>query len=156
MNYQTNNPFDFSRFFLNYDPQAFFKQLQSGFSAYQLPNVDTRAVIEAQKKNVDALVAANKAAIAGTQELLRQQGEMLQQAMADATEAARSLSGMTSPQDLAKKQMDLVQAAFEKALSNSTELSELVRKNQDEVAKLMTQRVTESLQEIKEAIHKAG
>lgn len=156
MNYQMNNPFDFSRFFLNYDPQAFFNQLQSGFSAYQLPNVDTRALIEAQKKNVDALVAANKAAIAGAQELLRQQGAMLQQAMADATEAARSLSGTTSPQDLAEKQMELVQTAFEKALASSTELSELVRKNQDEITNLVTQRVTEGLKEIKEAIHKKG
>ena len=154
MNYQTNNPFDFSNLIKSYDPQAFFKQLQSGFSAYQIPNLDTSALIESQKKNVDALIAANKAAFSGTQELLKQQGEMLQQAMTDATEAANALAGSSSPKGLAEKQMELVQAAFEKALANSAELSELVRKNQDEIKNLVDQRVSESLQEVKEAINK--
>jgi phasin family protein len=156
MNYQTNNPFDFSSFFMSYDPQAFLKQLQSGFSAYQIPNLDTSALIASQQKNVDALIAANKAAVSGTQELLKQQGEMLQQAMTDATEAAQALSGSSNPKALAEKQMELVQAAFEKALANSAELSELVRKNQEEVNNLVNQRVAEGLQEIKETIHKLG
>ena len=156
MNYQTNNPFDFSSLFMSYDPQAFFKQLQSGFSAYQIPNLDTSALIESQKKNVDALIEANKAAFMGTQELLRQQGEMLQQAMKDATEAATALAGSSSPKVLAEKQTELVQAAFEKALANSTELSELVKKNQDEINNMVNQRVAEGLQEIKETISKLG
>ena len=156
MNYQTKNPFDFSSFFSSYDPQAFIKQLQSGFSAYQIPNVDTSALIESQKKNVDALIAANKAAIMGTQELLRQQGEMLQQAIKDATEAATALAGSSSPKALAEKQAELVQAAFEKALANSTKISELVKKNQDEISNVVNQRVSEGLQEVKEAINKLG
>jgi len=154
MNYQTSNPFDFSNLFKSYDPQAFFKQLQSGFSAYQIPNLDATALIESQKKNVDALIEANKAAFQGTQELVRQQGEMLQQAMKDATEAASALAGSTSPKTLAEKQMELVQAAFEKALSNSAELSELVKKNQEEINDLVNKRVSESLQEIRDAISK--
>ena len=156
MSYQTNNPFDFSIFFRSFDPQAVFKQLQSGFTAYQIPNLDTSALMESQKKNVDALIAANQAAITGTQELLRQQGEMLQQALTDATEAANSLAGTSDPKVLAEKQMELVQAAFEKALANSTKLSELVKKNQDEISGTVNQRVAEGLQEIKEAINKLG
>lgn len=154
MSYQTTNPFDFSNLLQSYDPQAFFKQLQNGFSAYQIPNLDATALIESQKKNVDALIAANKAAFSGTQELLRQQGEMLQQAMTDATEAGKALAGSSSPKGLAEKQMELVQAAFEKALANSAELGELVKKNQDEIGHMINQRVAESLQEIKEAISK--
>jgi len=156
MSQQTNNPFDFSSLFSNYDPQAFLKQIQSGFSAYQIPNLDTPALIESQKKNVEALIAANQAAVTGTQELLRKQGEMLQQAMTDATEAATALAGSSSPQALAEKQTELVQAAFEKALANSTELSELVKNNQDEISNRVNQRVSEGLQEIKETINKLG
>lgn len=156
MNFQTNNPFDFSSLFASYDPQALLKQIQSGFTAYQVPNVDTSALIESQKKNVEALVAANKAALAGTQELFKQQAEMLQQSMTDATEAAIALAGSSSPQVLAEKQTELVQVAFEKALANSTKLSEMVKKNQDEFSSTVNQRVTENLQEIKEAINKLG
>ncbi len=156
MSYPTNNPFDFSGLFGNYDPQAFFKQIQSGFNAYQIPNLDTSALLESQKKNLDALIAANTAAFEGGQELLKQQAEMLQQAIKDATEAATALAGSSNPKALAEKQTELVQAAFEKALANSTKLSELVKKNQDDVSKMVNQRVSESLQEIKEAINKAG
>jgi phasin family protein len=156
MNFQTNNPFDFSSMFGNYDPQAFFKQLQSGFSAYQIPNLDTSALMESQKKNVDALIAANTAAFMGSQELLKKQGEMLQQAVADATEAATALVGTSNPKDLAEKQAELVQAAFEKALANSTQLSELVKQKQDEISSMVNQRVSESLEEIKSAISKIG
>lgn len=156
MNQQTNNPFDFSGLFGNYDPQAFFKQIQSGFSAYQIPNLDTSALIESQKKNVEALIEANTAAFMGSQELLRQQSEMLQQALADATEAATALAGSSNPKALAEKQTELVQAAFEKALANSTKLSEMVKKNQDEISTKVNQRVSENLEEIKEAISKLG
>lgn len=159
MSFQTNNPFDFSSFLKNYDPQAFFKQIQNGFSAYKIPNVDTSALIESQKKNVDALIAANQAAMTGTQELLLKQGEMLQQAMADATEAATALTGSSSPSSpkaLIERQTELVEAAFGKALANSTELSEMVKKNQDEISKVINQRFSESLQEIKESVSKLG
>ena len=81
---------------------------------------------------------------------------MLQQAMTDATEAASALAGSSSPKALAEKQTELVQAAFEKALANSTKLSELVKKNQEEINNMVNQRVAEGLQEIKDAIHKLG
>ncbi|MCB1759440.1 MAG: TIGR01841 family phasin [Gammaproteobacteria bacterium] len=151
-----NNPFDFSGLLKSYDPQAFFKQMQGGFSAYQLPNFDNKAFLDSQKKNMEALVNANQAALAGTQELLKAQSEMLQQAMADATEAAKSLAGSSNPKELAEKQTDLLQAAVEKALANSTELGELVKNNQTEISKMINERFVESMKEIKEAISKIG
>ena len=149
-----NNPFDFSSLLKGYDPQAFFKQMQGGFSAYQLPNFDNKAFLESQKKNMEALVNANQAAMAGTQELFKAQSEMLQQAMADATEAAKELAGTSNPKELAEKQTDLVQTAVEKALANSTELGELVKHNQEEITKMINERFVASMQEIKEAISK--
>ena len=58
---QSNNPFDFTSLLKGYDPQAFIKQMQGGFSAYQLPNLDSAAFMQSQKKNMDALVSANQA-----------------------------------------------------------------------------------------------
>ena len=151
---QTNNPFDFTNLLKGYDPQEFFKQMQGGFSAYKLPNFDSGAMLESQKKNMEALVSANQAAFAGTQELLKCQSEMLQQAMADATDAAKGLASSSNPQDLAKKQAELVQSAVEKALANSAELTELVKSSQEAVAKQVNERFLASIQEIKDAINK--
>ncbi|MCP5409536.1 MAG: TIGR01841 family phasin [Chromatiaceae bacterium] len=153
---QTNNPFDFTSLLKSYDPQAFFKQMQGGFSAYQLPNFDSGAFLEAQKKNMDALVSANQAVFAGTQELFKCQSEMLQQAMADATAAAKELASSGNPKELAAKQAELLQAAVEKALANSAELSELVKSSQEAVVKQINERFLASIQELKEAINKLG
>ena len=153
---QANNPFDFTSLLKGYDPQAFLKQMQGGFNAYQLPNFDSGAFLESQRKNMEALVSANQAAFAGTQELFKCQAEMLQQAMADATDAARGLASSNNPQDLAEKQAQLLQSAMEKALANSAELTELVKSSQEEVAKQVNERFLASIQEIKDAISKLG
>ncbi|MCU7930720.1 MAG: phasin family protein [Candidatus Thiodiazotropha sp. (ex Codakia rugifera)] len=151
-----NNPFDFTNLLKAYDPQAFLKQLQGGFSSYQLPNIDSDSFMESQKKNLEALMAANQAALSGTQELLRYQSEIMKQAMADATEAANSLASSTSPQEIAEKQTELVRAAFEKAVSNSTELSELIKTNQEQITALVNERFTDALKEVKDSIKKMG
>ncbi|MCU7890398.1 MAG: phasin family protein [Candidatus Thiodiazotropha sp. (ex Ustalcina ferruginea)] len=151
-----NNPFDFTNLLKAYDPQAFLKQLQGGFSSYQLPNIDSDSFMESQKKNLETLMAANQAALSGTQELLRYQSEIMKQAMADATEAANSLASSTSPQEIAEKQTELVRAAFEKAVSNSTELSELIKTNQEQITALVNERFTDALKEVKDSIKKMG
>ena len=153
---QTNNPFDFISLLKGYDPQAFLKQMQGGFDSYQLPNLDSGAFLESQRKNMEALVNANQAAFAGTQELFKCQSEMLQQAMADATESAKELASSSNPQDLAEKQAELLQSAMEKALANSAELTELVKSSQEEVAKQVNERFLASTQELKDAISKLG
>lgn len=153
---QTNNPFDFTSLLKGYDPQAFLKQMQGGLNAYQLPNLDSGAFMESQRKNMEALVSANQDAFAGTQELFKCQSEMLQQAMADATDAAKGLAGSSDPKDLAEKQAELLQAAMEKALANSAELTELVKSSQEAVAKQVNERFLASIQEIKDAIGKLG
>ena len=153
---QMKNPFDFTSLLKGYDPQAVLKQMQGGLSAYQLPNFDSSVLMESQRKNMEALVSANQAAFAGTQELFKCQSEMLQQAMADATEAAKGLASTSSPQDLAEKQAELLQSAMEKALENSAELTELVKSSQEEVAKKVNERFLASTRELKEAISKLG
>ena len=153
---QTDNPFDFTKLLQGYDPQEFLKQMQGGFSSYQVPNVNVDAFMESQKKNMEALVSANQAALAGTQELFKLQSEMFRQAMSDAADAAKSLASSSNPQELAEKQAELLQSAMEKALANSTELSELVKASQEEVAKQVNERFLASIQEIKDAISKQG
>ena len=150
----TSNPFDFSSLFTQFDPTAMTKQIQDMFGSYQIPNVDRSAVMQAQSKNIQALTAANRAAVEGTQALLQRQAEMMQQALAEATEAAKAIAASGSPQQAAAEQTALVEKAFEKAIANAAEISEMVKKTQDEAAKLVSARITESLEELKQNIEK--
>lgn len=147
-----NNPFDFMNNFNQFDPQAMMRQMQSAFGDYKIPNVDMEALAKSQQKNMEALMKANEAAVAGTQELLKRQAELFQEALKEASTASQNLPTGTNPQEAAAKQVELVQAAVEQALKNSTEISEMVSKTQSEVAETVNARVTEGMKEVKDVV----
>lgn len=148
----TNNPFDFMNNFNQHDPQAMLDQMQAAFGEYKIPNVDMDALAKTQQKNMEALMKANEAAIAGTQELMKRQAELFQDALKEAGDAAQNIEAGSDPQKAVEKQVELVQAAVEKALKNSTEISEMVGKTQSEVADTVNTRVAEGLKEVKEVV----
>lgn len=152
----TSNPFDISNMFKQFDPAAMTKQIQEMFSSYKIPNVDMSALIQSQSKNVQALTAANRSAIEGTQALLQRQAEMVQQALSEATEAAKAIASSGSPQAAIAEQTKVVEQVFEKAIANAAEISDMVRKTQEETAKLVNARISESLEELKGNIAKIG
>jgi hypothetical protein len=50
-------------------------------SQFQLPGVDFTALVDRERKNIEALVKANRIAFEGWQRLVRRQAEMLQETM---------------------------------------------------------------------------
>lgn len=152
----TNNPFDFTKMFEQFSPKA-FEQFDPKAVAEKIQDafkIDFDAIKEAQDKNMDVMMSANKAIVEGSQSLLERQTSMLQQAMEEATTAAKELASSASPQDVATKQADLLQAAYAKALANSAEISEMAKKTQEEITEKVNERIAESLKEFKETIAK--
>ena len=154
MSVKSQNPFDFSEYFAQIDPKTVFDQWQKAFGQAQLPQVDTKALFETQSKNLYALISANQAVMAGARNLMQRQGELMQEAMEEATKAMQDMGSVTDPGDAAVKQTEMVQAAFEKALANSKEISELIATNYQEAADAINERFNEALNEIKTAIAK--
>lgn len=150
----TQNPFDMSALFASFDPQAIAKQLQDGFRGASVPGIDTNSLVETQRKNMELLMTTNQALLAGSQALIQRQAGMLQESIAEVTNAAKSLTTAGNPSEVSAKQVELLQAAFEKALSNSNEISNMIRDTQDSVASKVNTRITESLQELKETLAK--
>ncbi len=144
----TKNPFDFTEAFQKYDPKEVAQQIQDAFK------IDFDVIKSAQDKNMELLLATNQAFAASSRSLLERQVEMLQQAMTEATEAAESLASSGSPQEVAARQAELLQAAYEKALANSSEISEMAQKTQEQIAEKVNLRIAESLDEFKQSIDK--
>ena len=105
---QENNPFDMSSFFSQFDPTEAINKMQEGFQKLQLPHVDTTALVDAQRKNLEALVAANKSALEGTQKLIERQTEIFQQAMNEAGDAWKEVAQDANLNDAGEKQTELV------------------------------------------------
>ena len=113
---------------------------------FKLPGVDMSAIIEARRKDIEALVQANKAAYETMQALARKQTEMLTQAMQAIQEAAKG-GGVGGLTDLGK-QTELARNAYQKTLADMKELAEMTRKSQSDVMAIITQRATQNMQEI--------
>ncbi len=153
----TNNPFDFSKLFEQFDPNKVSEQIQSIFNMDAINDnlkgkFDFEAVKASQEKNLALLMSTNQSFVDSSKVLLERQAEMLQQAMTEATDAIQTLASSGSPQEATSKQIELVQQAYEKALANSAEISEMAQKTQEEISEKVNKRLTESMDEFKKLL----
>lgn len=146
------NPFaamDFSKFDLSkFDVTKMLGDVK-------IPGFDMQAIMDAQRKNIEALTAANQTAVQGMQAVAQRQAEILSQSMNEVSSIAQQLaSSASNPQEMTAKQAELVRKAFEQALANARELAEMVSKSNTEAFAIINKRVTESLQELKALVAK--
>ena len=132
------------------DPAKFTEELTSKLRDYKLPGIDVDAVVASQRKNVEALVKASRAAFEGTQAVAKRQAEILQETMNQTAKSFDTLTKAGSPSEVAAKQAELAKEAFEKALGNMRELAEMVTKAQQGAIDTISGRISQSLDEIKE------
>ena len=77
-------------------------------SQFRLPGVDFTAFVDRERKNIEALVKANRIAFEGWQRLVRRQAEMLEETM-------NKVVADAGQEDVKKKRADLAKEGFEKA-----------------------------------------
>jgi phasin family protein len=121
---------------------------------FKVPGVDIEALVASQRKNIEAVTQANKLAFEGLQALFKRQVEIARQAIEESTSVARQMVEAGSPQEKAVRQTELTKEAFEQALANSRELSEIIAKSNSEAFELLNKRFFQVLDELKEGIAK--
>src|SRR5712672_2095667 len=118
-------------------------------SQFQLPGVDFAALVDRERKNIEALAEANRIAFEGWQRLVRRQAEMLQETM-------KKVVADAGQEDAIKKRADLAKEGFEKALANMRELAEMATKSQKEAFDVVRKRIEENVEGIRNLGKKAG
>jgi phasin family protein len=118
-------------------------------SQFRLPGVDFTALVDRERKNIEALVKANRIAFEGWQRLVRRQAEMLEETM-------KKVVADAGQEDVKKKRADLAKEGFEKALANMRELAEMTTQSQKEAFDVVRKRIEENVEEIRNFGKKAG
>ena len=142
-----NNPFgdfDFSKMM---DPSKMLGD-------FKMSGVDMEEVVSSQRRNLEALAAANQLAIEGMQAVAKRQAEIFRQVMEESTVAMKSVMAAGSPEDKAARQTELTKEAFKRAIANMRELAEMVAKSQGEAFEVINKRVTDNLDELRDTIAK--
>lgn len=140
--------FDVTKIMSEFDPAKFAGQFAKFADQYNIPGFDVDSVLETQRRNFEALTAANQAAVEGVRALAKRQSEILQQTMDAAQKAVSQFGKAGTPQDTAAKQAEIAKTVFEKAIANSQELAQLAAKSNAEATQLITARISEGLGEI--------
>ena len=107
-------------------------------SQFRLPGVDFTALVDRERKNIEAVVKANRIAFEGWQRLVRRQTEMLQETMKKVVADAGQEHAIAKRADLAKE-------GFEKALANMRELAEITTQSQKEAFDVVRKRIEENV-----------
>lgn len=142
--------FDFSKLLKEFDPTKVVEQFSSALKQYKMPGVDVDALVASQKKNLEALTAANRVAFEGLQAVAKRQAEILQETMNETTKAVDQVAKAGSPAEIAAKQADLAKQAFERALGNMREMGEMAAKSNQEAANAINARISATFDEIRD------
>jgi phasin family protein len=128
------------------------------FSEMKLPTVlDMEALIAIHRRHMETLSAANRIALEGAQAVAKRHMEIVQQSMAEMGDVMRVLAAPgESPQARAAKQAELLKSAYERAVANTRELSELLQRSNREALELLNKRFIEAMDEVKVLAAKAG
>jgi phasin family protein len=126
-----------------------FGDLTKMLEQFKVPGVDMSALVESRKKDIEAIVEANKTAYDAMQAFARKQTEMLSQAMQDIQEATKG-GGAADP----GKHAEVARNACQKALEDMKDLAEIARKSQVEAMASLTKRANEHAAEIKQMLQR--
>lgn len=138
-----------------FDPNTYMDLMKQNdltkmFDTAKIPGMDTTMLTEAQKKNVQAIVDANRVASEGYQALFKKQVEILQNGVSEMSEAMKAASTQPMSAEGYEKRVEMAKAHFEKSVSVFNELSESARKANEDAMAIIQARFSEGVEEMKQ------
>ena len=110
----------------------------------KLPGFDMASVIETQRKNIDALTAANQLAYDGMQALMQKQAEMFNERI-KTIQAAVQKGNTGNPVEALAQQGEFVQQTFQKIFDDMRELAEMAQRSQSETFAAISERAAQDV-----------
>jgi phasin family protein len=113
--------------------------------------VDFNQLFSTQRRNIEALSAANQAMVEGAQAVSRRQAEVVRDNVDTMLQASKEMMNGNSPESSMSKQADFARSFFENTLANMREMTEMVTKSSFEAFDVLNKRAAESMEEISSA-----
>jgi len=121
--------------------------------ALKMPRVDVDAILDHNRRNLEALQKAASASATGAAELMSKQREIFQETLREITDMGQSFRA-GNPQEMMTKQTELARHSFEAAVKNAGEAADIVRKSGTESLDILRQRIHDAMEEIRRGYEK--
>ena len=125
------------------------------WSNLRLPDLDVTDVITAQKKNIDAINLANKAAVEGWQAITKKQASLWQSTLERGGMVAQDVAAAQGTSDKLAMQAAFATSSIEEGISNVRDAHELVAKTTNKAMDIVSKRIIEGLEEAMTVVGKA-
>ena len=119
--------------------------------AFKASQIDAGKVIDAQRKNVEAMMEANRVALEGYKTVAERQVALVQDAVSEFSGAANDAFAGKAPEANAAKQFEIAQTFMRSALEGAREVAELAAKANQDAFAVLQQRFTDGVEELKAA-----
>lgn len=137
-----------------FDLTKLFPDMSQFMGEFKTPNVDFEPLMATQRKNLEALAAANRMAIEATQAVFKRQTDVMRQTLEQIAAAGRDVASPGSMPEKAAKQTELAKDQFERTVVNMREIAEMVTRSNTEAAELLNKRFVQSFDEFREMLLK--
>lgn len=127
------------------ETQSWLDRLRKFGSELGLPKVDIDQLLDANRKNLDALDRSTKVAADGARSLVEKQREIVEGVLTEAAAMARDFKPTGDPEQIVTKQTEFARKAFESAVQNSRDVAELATKTTSDATAIIRDRLRDSL-----------
>ena len=126
-------------------PTAAFDDIGKIIAKFKLPGVDVAAIVESQRKDVEALAEANRQAFEGMQALAERRNEILKDSLSQWQAAMKNMTG----KDVLTNQAALAKESVQKAMNDIRELVDMEAQSRKKAWKVVQVRFDENLASLK-------
>ena len=129
-------------------PTNLFGDIVKLLEQYKLPGIDIAAIIEMRRKDIEALMTANRVALKGAQSIGQKQVEIPRSTLdqlSSLIQQATAPGSMTEKTRRPQRPGELVQQVLQRALENMRELAETAYKSQSDTYAVLTKRRLDQL-----------
>ncbi len=145
MSKPTTNPFfeaDFSK----------MMDMSKMMGEFKMPQFNFEALMNAQRKNIEAMTAVNQAAFESIQAIARRQAELVRQGIEETTQTMNAVMSSSSPEEKVIRQAEASKAAVDKCIANAREIADTVAKCNTQAMETVSARMSEGLEELRDII----
>ena len=129
------------------EPGNLYGEITKLLEQFKLPGVDFKTIVDSRRKDIEALVNANRAALEGAQALGQKQVELLRDTLGELRSAIHEATAADASSSA--KASDFAQRILQKTLQNMRELADTAYKAQSETVAVLNRRLQEDLQELR-------
>jgi phasin family protein len=117
-----------------------------------LPKLNVNDLLQAQKKNIDALGQSAKVAAQGAQSMAQKRREVLEAGLREAATLAREYKPLDKVHENLTLQTEFARKVFEIAVKGAPESATTARQSTTEAVKIIQDRIKESFEEIRASV----